>query len=190
MLELLVEPLTELLRTESSAQEEIPSNPNPRLVVLDGLDECNDQETQCDLLRIIASAISRLPYPFRFLTTSRPESHIALALQRDLTNADAENDIRNFVEAQFAEIRRDHPLGDHLPAQWPPPGSVSAIVEQSSGHFIYASTVIRFIRSPRHRLDDRLQVILGLKQPFKRDRPYAVLDSLYGLIFHERHDPD
>ena len=97
--------------------------------------------------------------------------------------------IRNFVEAQFAEIRRSHPLWQHLPSQWPSRDSVSAIVERSSGHFIYASTVIRFIQSPRHRPDDRLQVILGLKQPYKQGRPYAALDLLYTLIFGEIQDP-
>ena len=70
------------------------------------------------------------------------------------------------------------------------PESISPIVEPASGHFIYASTVIRFIRSPQHRPDDRLQVILGLKQPYEKERPYALLDSLYRLIFLEVQDRD
>ena len=88
MLELLIGPLTQLWNKESDdAQEETPSNPHPRLVVIDGLDECIGQETQCDLLRIIASAIPHLPYPLRFLITSRPESHIVRSFQHDLKNA-------------------------------------------------------------------------------------------------------
>ena len=196
MSELVVKTLRKLWQKESDAQEVIPLH--PRLVVIDGLDECNDQNIQCDLLRIIASTIPRLPYPLRFLITSRPESHITRSFQQDFRTAtqyydlskdsDAGTDVRNVVEAQFAEIRRIHPLRQHLPAGWPPPGSVDAIVERSSGHFIYASTVIRFIQSPRHRPDDRLQVILGLKQRYKEDRPYAGLDLLYSLIFREIRD--
>ena len=197
MLELLVKPLIELWNQELDAQAPTPSHPHPRLIVIDGLDECSDREAQCDLLQIIASAIPHLPYPLRFLITSRPESHIVRVFNHELEKTarynlsedfEAGNDIRSFVEAQFAQIRRSHPLGEHLPAHWPPYGSVGSIVERSSSHFIYAATVIRFIQSPRHRPDDRLDVILGLKQPFQQDRPYAALDLLYRLIFLEIED--
>jgi hypothetical protein len=53
--------------------------------------------------------------------------------------------------------------------------------------FYYAFT---FIQSRQHRPDDRLNVILGLKQPYARDRPYARLDALYRFIFLEIQDPD
>jgi hypothetical protein len=59
----------------------------------------------------------------------------------------------------------------------------TSLVERSSGHFIYASTVIRYIRSPKHRPDKRLEVILRLRPPQKGDRPYAQLDALYAFIF-------
>jgi hypothetical protein len=199
MLELLVEPLMRLSLEETNGVEyNTRLKSHPRLVVIDGLDECLDSNTQCDLLRIIAITIPHLPYPLRFLITSRPESHITRAFQQDVGNwaqydlsndSDADEDIRNFLEGEFAKIHRMHPLGRHLPSHWPPRASISSLVERSSGHFIYASTVIRFIQSPKHRPDDRLEVILGLKQPSAKDRPFAPLDLLYMLIFREIEDP-
>lgn len=197
MLDLLVEPLIRL-SIEEVESDIMTLRSHPRLVVIDGLDECRDMDMQCDLLRIIGITLPHLPYPIRFLITSRPESHITRIFQHDLRDvvqynlsddSDADEDIRRFLDQEFAEIRRTHPLRLHLPSEWPPQHSISSIVERSSGHFIYASTVIRFIRSPRHRPDDRLEVIVGLKRPYEKDRPYARLDSLYELIFLEILDP-
>jgi hypothetical protein len=72
-------------------------------------------------------------------------------------------DIRNFLEKEFVDICRVHRLGKRLPDTWPGRTAITSIVERSSGHFIYASTVIRYIRSPKHRPDDRLEVILQLR---------------------------
>jgi hypothetical protein len=92
-------------------------------------------------------------------------------------------DIRNFFEKEFEEIRLVHRLGRHLPHVWPDRTAMASLVDRSSGHFIYASTVIRYIQSPKHRPDDRLEVILRLRTPREEDRPYSQLDALYALIF-------
>jgi len=192
MLELLVAPLIRLSLAETkgkSVHSNIALKSHPRLVVIDGLD---DSIIQYDLLRIITIVIPHFPYPLRFLITSRPKSHITRAFQHDVgrvaqydlsVDSGADKDIRNFLSAEFAKIRRTHPLRHHLPPHWPHPADIIPIVERSSAHFIYASTVIRFIQSPKHRPDDRLQVILGLKQPYEKERPYTPLDLLYSLIF-------
>jgi len=199
ILELLIKPLIKLsLEETDDAQSNTALKSHPRLIVIDGLDECKDPNIQHDLLQTIGWTIPRLPYPLRFLITSRPESHITHIFQHDLRevarynlsdDADADKDIRSFLESAFSDIRYNHQLWRHLPSNWPPQGSTSSIVERSSGHFIYASTVIRFIQSPRHRPDDRLQVILGLRQPYEQDQPFALLDALYELIFLEIQDP-
>ena len=198
MLELVVTPLIKLSLEETDGmQQNTALKLHPRLVVIDGLDECLNSEIQCDLQQIIASAVPHFPYPLRFLITSRPESHITYTFQHiigevaqyNLSNdSDADKDIRHFLDGEFAKIRLTHPLRQYLPSQWPPPASVSSLVERSSGHFIYAATVIRFIQSTKHSPDERLQVILGLTQPNELDRPYYSLDLLYSLIFLEIRD--
>jgi len=174
----------------------------PRLVVIDGLDECQNPDVQCELLRVIARAVPNIPYPLRFLITSRPESHITRVFDhdRDLRAAiihrynlsndpDADADIRKFLETEFKEICRVHPLGKYLSLDWPDQTAINRLVEQSSGHFIYASTVIRYIRSPKHRPDDRLEVILCLQSPHNHDQPYGQLDTLYSWVFQGVESP-
>ena len=67
------------------------------------------------------------------------------------------------------------------------PGQINRQSTPSSsdrlGPFIYASTVIRYIQSPKHRPDDRLEVIIRLLSSQEGDQPYAQLDALCGLIF-------
>jgi len=144
-------------------------------------------------------AIPHIPHPLRFLITSRPESHITRVFNydRDLQAAiihrynlsddpDADADIQKFLDTEFKEICRVHPLGKYLPRDWP---GISRLVERSSGHFIYASTVIRYIWSPKHRPDDRLKVILRLQPPQDQDRPYAQLDALYSYVLQGVESP-
>jgi len=187
--ELLVEPLLGLKSTGALVTD-------PQLIIIDGLDECEDADVQCELLRVIARAIPQIPYPLRFLLTSRPEAHIKRVFSHDAEvqaitlceynlseDPDADMDIRNFLEKEFMEIRRIHCVGQHLSDAWPDENAINSLVERSSGHFIYASTVIRYIRSPKHRPDNRLEVIIRLRPPREGDQPYAQLDGLYTFIF-------
>ena len=93
MQELLVEPLCRLksqTAPDSLVVEPLPpivtrsvQGSWPQLVVIDGLDECQNLDVQCKLLHVIARAIPRIPYPLRFLITSRPESHITRVFDHD-----------------------------------------------------------------------------------------------------------
>ena len=192
--DLLLEPFHRLALQDHAIDD--VSYPRPRLIIIDGLDECSDPDVQCDLLRIIAGAAFHLPYPLRFFITSRPESHITQTFDHhpDLQaikvhrynlsdDPDADHDIREFLLKEFQEIRRVHRLRHRLPPDWPSETAIDSLVERSSSHFIYASTVVRYIKSPRHRPDDRLQVVLGLLPRPGNDQPYAQLDALYSLIF-------
>ena len=61
------------------------------------------------------------------------------------------------------------------------------LVQKSSGQFIYASTVIRYVASIRHKPVDRLDIILGIRPP-QRDLPFAELDALYTHILSGAED--
>ncbi|KAF9558772.1 hypothetical protein CPC08DRAFT_724297 [Agrocybe pediades] len=64
---------------------------------------------------------------------------------------------------------------------------VQRLVEKSSGQFIYAATVVRYVESPRHRPDQRLYAIFNLRPPFK-DLPFTELDALYRHIISKADD--
>ena len=170
----------------------------PRLIVIDALDECvYDKQTQCDILVIIAQTIlSGLPYPFRFLVTSRPEGYISrtfefnkyirrIPVQKyDLSkDPDASQDIRTLLQQEFTRIRQTHPLGSGLENNsWPSENELVTLIDRSSGHFVYPASVIQYIASPKHSPDERLKITLGLKPREPEDQPFSHLDTLYMMI--------
>ncbi|CAA7264317.1 unnamed protein product [Cyclocybe aegerita] len=208
---LLVEPFLSLNNSYRKRQRNCFFWPSPsrkqefsricRLVIIDGLDECQGREVQCDLLRIIGEVAPRLPFPFRFLIASRPESHVMHTLTFDKIfqgvhvrriNLDddlsARSDIHTFLTKQFTEICRSHPLCKHLPESWPTAEDILELVKKASTQFIYASIVMNYIGSRRHRPDHRLRIILGLLPVPTKEKPFAQLDVLYSCIFSSVED--
>jgi hypothetical protein len=65
-----------------------------------------------------------------------------------------------------------------VPFPWPEAEIVEQIVRNSSGYFIYASTVVKFIDDKRFQPPDRLDVILGIRHSISGS-PFNPLDQLY-----------
>ncbi|KAJ7839877.1 hypothetical protein B0H13DRAFT_1649978 [Mycena leptocephala] len=151
------------------------------IIVIDGLDECEDPNIQQDILRSIY-----IPdFPFRFLIASRPEPHIhkifANTLKDNLLSININQsfeDVEKYLLDEFARIRRDHgETMSTVPKPWPSPHVVEDLVQTSSGYFVYAATVVKFIDDPNFRPTERLDMITGLKPAL--DAPFAALDQLY-----------
>ena len=51
----------------------------PPLIVIDGLDECLDKNSQTNLIQLVSSSVARYQLPLKFLIVSRPEFHIKSA---------------------------------------------------------------------------------------------------------------
>jgi len=189
---LIVEPLEHLF--EISVGEHLD---RPNLIIIDGLDECMDG-TQVHILDMIFTVGRRSKFPFIFLVASRPELEISAAMgdgriREGLTRLPLDNDItavhdiRHFFEDKFDEIRITHPSRSDLPSLWPSREDIKTLVYKSSGQFIYASTIVKFVSSRRHRPDHRLEMILGLR-PKGKDLPFAELDALYRYILFSVED--
>ncbi|KAF8805135.1 hypothetical protein BYT27DRAFT_6667774 [Phlegmacium glaucopus] len=164
----------------------------PRLIVIDGLDECHGPVIQSSIIRLLATALLSIPVPLILLVASRPEPHIRNAFNLlnkhhashhivldDSYEPDA--DIKVFLLSRFEEIKENHPLAVYIPKSWPPAEIIDRLVRKSSGQFIYASTVMKYLDSPNHRPMKRLDVIIGLI-PVDGDMPYKELDALYSHI--------
>ena len=91
------------------------------------------------------------------------------------------DDIQVFLDDAFFQIQKNHPQRNTLPLYWPSWHAVDELVTKASGHFIYASTVVHFVKSPRHRPADQLDIILG-HRPILGNSPFSELDSLYMQI--------
>ena len=165
----------------------------PRLVVIDGLDECLDKGAQTNLIQFLASAAARHQLPLKFLIVSRPEAHIhsAVALASEQTmfshlelNNDflPDEDIRLFLTDKFNEIKSCHPFRSRIPYFWPSEQQMGHLICKASGQFIYASLVVRFINSACDSPMRQLDIIVGLRPPINHDLPFAELDALYIFI--------
>ncbi len=168
------------------------------LLIVDGVDECDGDDTQMNLIRTIAKLLRAKNIPVIVLFGSRRESQLLTAFcSREITgilkqlplddNYGADEDIRHFLDDSFNEIKQTHLFKKWLAADWPSPDHVQEIVDKSSGQFIYASVVIKFLLSPSANPSIRLDIIRGLR-PTGRLTPFAQLDALYQHIFSQVDD--
>jgi hypothetical protein len=187
---LIVKPLNAVAADETLAPTLLS---RPRLIILDGLDECRTTSAQTHILNALSTAVKDLHIPLCFLIASRPEQDIRQAfnnpnglgpLSFSIALDDTyqpDDDIRVFLQSTFNDIKRNHPSKAHLPASWPSLEDIRQVVKKSSGQFIFASTVAKYVNSHRHWPPDRLNIILGQSAP-DQETPFAELDSLYHLI--------
>jgi len=59
---------------------------------------------------------------------------------------------------------------------------LETIVKKSGGQFIYASTVIKYVKSPKQNPYDQLQHILGISSSKSGEDPFAELDGLFRVL--------
>jgi hypothetical protein len=168
---LIVEPLRELLDARY-----FNSTSSRRLIIIDGLDECDTLAVQCSILHAISLLFYKYHLPLLILVASRPENHLthsfttgslpkihtALALNDTYTPDD---DIRRFLTDNFSQIKNTHRMRHYLDDSWPSVDVLERLVKKSSGQFTYASTVVKYVSSIRHQPADRLNVVLGIRPP-------------------------
>jgi hypothetical protein len=164
------------------------------VVVIDGLDECGDQKVQQEILCSIGRAIAEQQLPLRIVIASRPESHIREIFTGMLNNTHCPlnieqsfNDVRRYLLDEFARIHRDHRATmARIPYPWPTPETINNLVHKSSGYFIYASTVIKFIDDKNFRPTEHLAIITEMTELLS-ESPFASLDQLYTQILSQVH---
>ena len=98
-----------------------------------------------------------------------------------------DHDIRLFLADSFRSVKETHPFNDLLDADWPTPTLIGEIVTKSSGQFIYAAVVMKFISTPHLHPAQQLDIIRGLR-PSGTLTQFAELDALYRHIFSQVRD--
>ena len=158
------------------------------LVIIDGLDECHDKATQQSILRLLCETITVHKLPIRFLIGSRPETHIRACFDQEslytITHRvvldetfDPGRDIRVFLQDGFAKICTENSILSHVEQPWPGEGIIDLLVKRSSGQFIYAATVLKFVSADFCSPMKQLALVL------KPDRTaFSDLDQLYTQI--------
>lgn len=160
------------------------------VLILDGLDECSSDRnsTQQDILRTLHYIVTHKDSPFILLISSRAEPHLTRSfnaihshvarLYLDGDNFAPSDDIRRFVAGEFQEVKETHHLAWTLDSDWPSASDIESIVRKSSGQFIYAATVMRFLQTSPESPILSLQKVEGIR-PVEDDLPFAQLDAIY-----------
>jgi hypothetical protein len=141
---LLIEPYRSYLYSSTISQSHVPPPPGPFLVIIDGLDECQDDQAQCAILTHIAELVSTHGFPLIFVIASRPEPHIQYEFKHGpiLSNVSLSfrldssyTDIRAFLYKGFQDIHAQYHSRtlSTLPETWPSPDAIDILVQRSSG---------------------------------------------------------
>jgi hypothetical protein len=159
------------------------------VIVIDGLDECEGQKIQQEILQSIAQVIRHEHLPLLFFIASRPEPHISEmfcgpfldAFHYPMNIRRSFDDVRKYLKDEFSRIHRGHPETMAIVSRpWPSTTILEHLVEKSSGYFIYASTIIKFIDDKDFRPTERLDAIMGIGSLESPDEaPFGALDQLY-----------
>jgi hypothetical protein len=127
---------------------------SPLIVVLDGVDECEDKEEIAALIEDLIAFFDKNPFfPLRFLIASRVEDHIHRELHTstqvrllDLVKHTSNNDISTALNVSITKEMR----GRAMPRDglWPSPGDKRKLVRQIGGSYIFMTTIIKLLFAP------------------------------------------
>ncbi|KAK1219126.1 hypothetical protein PQX77_018167 [Marasmius sp. AFHP31] len=173
----------------------------PNLVIIDGLDECGDENTQKYILSTILASYQHPPStrsPLKFLICSRPEAWIREVFdEEDLSRLthyvkldDASHDIERYLRHEF-QIIREAPKYSRMPfpSPWPSERELGQLVWNASSQFVYAATAVKLVKSPFTNPIDQLHTILNY-HPDNRSSssPFPELDRLYHITLSANPD--
>lgn len=165
------------------------------LILIDGLDECDGQQVQQELLRLISHFCTNHPgSPLIWIVASRPERHITcifdevnvkLICEREeiLVDTDeAREDTERYLRDQLAEIKAKTIPLRHL-ERWPSEHDFLQIARAADGLMVYASVAVKHIGDlrfgdPSSQLRNVLKIINANLDSQTRN-PMAQLDALY-----------
>ncbi|KAI1668861.1 hypothetical protein L13192_06320 [Pyrenophora tritici-repentis] len=118
---LILQPLLEIQQACSQA--------SARIVVIDALDECEQEQDIRTILQLLARTKDIRLMPLQIVVTSRPELHIRLGFKKmlngtyqdlvlhEVQRSTIEHDLRVFLEHELGEIRESHDISTEWPAQ-------------------------------------------------------------------------
>ncbi|KAF7373126.1 AAA-16 domain-containing protein [Mycena sanguinolenta] len=151
----------------------------------------------CLALGILEFLLLLCDSPFRysilpwlpFLSTLNPhirevfDSPMSFGNYRPFNVEQSFHDVRKYLRDEFSRIHRKNRLMARVPSPWPSPDVLEELVANSSGHFIYASTIIKFINDKNYRPTECLTIVQGGGSRGS-ESAFDALDQLYMTILH------
>jgi hypothetical protein len=173
------------------------------VIIIDALDECIDDQPASAILSVLGRFAKQVPL-VKFFITGRPEPRIRsgfrLPLLEPLTHifllhevelSSVNNDIQLYLTQKLTAIAKQRSDID-LSNPWPHNHEIKALTKKSSGLFIFASTLVRFIASEHHEPNKRLQLVVSEVDDTTHEG-WTGIDFLYSqVLFHafsDVHEP-
>ncbi|KAJ7854955.1 hypothetical protein B0H14DRAFT_2755404 [Mycena olivaceomarginata] len=162
-------------------------NNSPPVLLIDGLDECEGHHIQQEIICLIQSAVKSHFWGVRILVASRPEAHIKETFEAEFfqgvtvsTNIQQSfEDIRTYLCHEFLRIHHKHSAMKNIPTPWPSLQTLEILVKRSSGYFVYAATVIKFVDDEYSWPSKQLDIVVQNLIPHDSEPVFATLDQLY-----------
>ena len=165
------------------------------LIIIDALDECKDEEPASAILSVLSRYVDQIPQ-VKFFITGRPEPRIRSGFRlkplrpitevlklHDVEPSLVDGDIKLLFRTQLTDIAEDRSDCD-LAEDWPSSNDIEVLCKKAAGLFIYASTVIKFIRSGHHTPNERLALITSLPQSTIHEGKSGI-DLLYTQVLKQ-----
>jgi len=179
-------------------QEPIASSPtsfpDPVLIVVDSLDECDDAKMANEIILLLSGVLQHCRWPLKVLFTSRAEPHIVQTFQRSelqsmtrslqLQDFGVDDDIRAYLRHSFEGIRESMNTISVInqPLPWPSEVEIEMIVQKAAGLFIFATTVVKYVGLDYGSPVTQLQAVLQVLQngaSAESALVHSPLDTLY-----------
>ena len=177
-----------------------PILPHPLIIIIDGLDECQDHESQRDILKLVVQVSMDPHVPFRFIIASRPEHQICSVFNEEPLFSttrrlvldeeyDSSADIERFLRDKFMEIHTGNKdIMRQIRSPSPSDHDLRILVYRALGQFIYAATVIKFVGSFTNFDSPQEKLNIILNPGPMRPSAFSDLDHLYSQILSTYDD--
>ncbi|CUA75297.1 Vegetative incompatibility protein HET-E-1 [Podospora anserina] [Rhizoctonia solani] len=161
--------------SSASVKDAMPGN---LVITIDALDECEDRNG----VEMILDMLFRhgVNLPVKFFVTSRPEPEI---YERMKQNANSRAILHlHDIEASLVQADIELYLKEELESISPSAPHIKQLAERSGCLFIYAATLVRYIKFGKRFANPRLRLesILGLTT--ESTKKHAEIDALYTAI--------
>lgn len=174
----------------------------PLLIVIDGLDECDGEDAQCEFVKLVGEYVRLTnPSPLLWMVCSRPEWHLkrvfsgtdfsvgCMHLELTVDAAVDKQDVYRILKDGFKEIHKKYFWdlhGAEADKPWPTEAQLQQLADKAGGLPILASTILRFTDDsdtgdPEGQLKVCLSFLGNLRTP-NAASPLHALDLLYRQI--------
>ncbi|CAE7140501.1 unnamed protein product [Rhizoctonia solani] len=159
-------------------QEVQDSIPKQLLVVIDGLDECEDRSGVGRILDTLFEYAPQIPLKFLIASQSNAEIHVKMTFHQQSREMMQLDEIEKSVMQADIELY----LSEALEFLLNSPVEMEQLVQRSGIFFIYAATIVYYIASGKRSIDPHKRLRSILSPASDAATWYSPVDELYSRI--------